>query len=336
VTAYTIVGGGAIGGTLAFHLTEAGHEIVVVDNDIDHVEAIRSNGLTLRGSDLPDRVARMRAVTPAELGSIGRLDKVLLAVKSQATSSAVDMIAPRLSDAGYVASVQNGLNERAIAARVGTEHTIAAFVNLAADVIKPGVIGAGGPGALVFGELDGSPSARIDELVADLAAWGPARASANVEGFLWSKMGYGAMLVATSLADAPMAELIDRHRGLMHCLVREVFAVAAAEGVVLERFDGFDPSGYSADAEVSEANEATDRLVAFMHTLAKKRSGIWRDVVVRRRPTEVPDQFAPVLQLAKEHQVPTPTVCGLLESLRRLEADEVQMGEELLYELELQ
>jgi 2-dehydropantoate 2-reductase len=334
VTAYTVVGAGAIGGTLAFHLTEAGHEVVVVDADSEHVEAIRNAGLTLRGSGQPDRVARMRAITPAEIGEIGCPDRVLLAVKSQATAAALDMIAPSLGDDGCVVSVQNGLNGRAIAAWVGRERTIAAFVNFAADVLGPGVVGAGGPGALVFGELDGTPSARVDALVADLQAWGPAQASTNVEGFLWSKMGYGTMLVASSLADAPMADLVDRHRRVMHQAVREVFAVAAVGGVTLEAFDAFDPAGYTGAADERRADEATDRLVAWLHTLDKKRSGIWRDIVVRRRPTEVPHQYAPVLERAREYGVPVPTVSGVLESIRRLEAGEVAMGEGLLKELD--
>ncbi|GAB2682408.1 ketopantoate reductase family protein [Kribbella swartbergensis] len=334
MTAYTVVGAGAIGGTLAFHLTAAGHEVVVVDADSEHVEAIRHHGLTLRGAGQPDRTARMRAVTPAEIGDLGRLDAVLLAVKSQATAAAVDLIAPSLSGDGCVVSLQNGLNERTIATRVGPERTIGAFVNFAADVLGPGVIGVGGPGALVIGELDGTASARVDALAADLQAWGPARASTNVEGFLWSKMGYGTMLVATSLADAPMADLVDRHRRVMHRAVREVFAVAAAGGVTLEAFDAFDPAGYTGTADQRRADEATDRLVAWLHTLDKKRSGIWRDIVVRRRPTEVPHQYAPVLARAREYGVPVPTLSGVLENIRRLEAGEVAMGEELLTELD--
>lgn len=334
MTAYTVVGAGAIGGTLAFHLTEAGHEVVVVDADGAHVEAIRRDGLTLRDAGRPDRVARMRAVTPAEIGAVGRPERVLLAVKSQATAAALDLVAPSLGDDGCVVSVQNGLNASAIAKWVGRERTIAGFVNFAADVIGPGIIGAGGPGALVLGELDGTPSARVEALVKDLEAWGPAQASTNVEGFLWSKMGYGTMLVASSLADAPMADLIDRHRRVMHRAVREVFAVAAAGDITLEAFDAFDPAGYTGAADERRADDATDRLVAWLHTLDKKRSGIWRDIVVRRRPTEVPYQYAPVLERAREYGVPVPTVSRVLESIRRLEAGEVVMGEELLKELD--
>jgi 2-dehydropantoate 2-reductase len=331
-TAYTVVGAGAIGGTLALHLAQAGHEVLVVDADAEHVLAVRSAGLIVRAPHRPDRVARVDAVTPAQLPRRGPLGKVVLAVKSQATAAAADLIAPLLADDGYVVSVQNGLNGHTVAARVGAHRTLVAFVNFAADVIAPGVIGAGGPGALVVGELDGSPSARVDALVADLAAWGPARSSTNVEGYLWSKLGYAAMLVASALADAPMAELVDRHRAVMHRAVRDVFAVAAAEGVVLEPFDAFDPAAYTCGDE-ARADRATDALVAWLHTLDKKRSGIWRDIAVRRRPTEVPAQFGPVLERAGAHGVELAVLPELVAAIARLEAGEVAMGERLLHEL---
>ena len=125
-------------------------------------------------------------------------------------------------------------------------------MNLFADVIGPGEIRDGGSGALVVGELDGRDSRRVREVVDDLQAWGPARATGNVSGYLWSKLGFGAMLVATALADAPMAELIDRHRPVMHALVAEVYAVAAAEGVALEPFDAFDPLPYAGDDDAAK------------------------------------------------------------------------------------
>ena len=66
-----------------------------------------------------------------------RLERVLLAVKAQATGPALEWIAPRLADDGFVVSLQNGLNEDEIAHRIGRDRTVGAFVNLFADVIGP-------------------------------------------------------------------------------------------------------------------------------------------------------------------------------------------------------
>ena len=168
---YTVVGAGAIGGTLAHHLARAGHPVTVVDADQEHIRAIAVDGITLVRGDTLSSVPVQSAVTPQEgPDSVGR---VLLAVKAQATDRALDWVVPRLSPGGFVVSLQNGLNEDAIAARVGAERTVGAFVNLFADVIGPGQIRDGGLGALVVGEMDGSTSARVRSVVEDLQAWGP-------------------------------------------------------------------------------------------------------------------------------------------------------------------
>ncbi len=316
---YVIVGAGAIGGTLGHHLARAGHPVTVVDADPEHVRRIEADGLVVvRGAERS--AARVeRALSPDPDEQALRLERVLLAVKAQATGSALEWIAPRLAEDGFVVSLQNGLNEDEIARRIGRDRTVGAFVNLFADVIGPGEIRDGGQGALVVGELDGRDSRRVREVVADLQAWGPARATGNVSGYLWSKLGFGAMLVATALADAPMAELIDRHRAVMHALVAEIYAVAAAEGVTLEPFDAFDPRPYAGDDDVAK-ERATDALVAWLRTQAKDRSGIWRDIAVRRRPTEVPTHYRPVLAAAARHGIPVPGLERLVAQIGELES----------------
>ena len=316
---YVIVGAGAIGGTLGHHLARAGHPVTVVDADPEHVRRIDADGLVVvRGAERhAARVAR--ALTPDPDEQALRMERVLLAVKAQATGAALEWIAPRLAEDGFVVSLQNGLNEDEIARRIGRDRTVGAFVNLFADVIGPGEIRDGGLGALVVGELDGRDSRRVREVVEDLQAWGPARATGNVAGYLWSKLGFGAMLVATALADAPMAELIDRHRAVMHALVAEIYAVAAAEGVTLEPFDAFDPLPY-AGADEGAKDVATDALVAWLGTQAKDRSGIWRDIAVRRRPTEVPTHYRPVLAAAARHDIPVPGLERLVAQIGELES----------------
>jgi 2-dehydropantoate 2-reductase len=328
---YTVVGAGAIGGTLAAHLHAQGVPVQLVDADARHVAAIRKNGL---------RIKTPSGVMVADVPVYGlddapdHLDRVLLAVKAQATDSAAAWIAPRLGDDGYVASMQNGLNEATIAAHVGADRTVIAFVDLFADVIEPGVINDGGSGAMALGEYSGGTSDRVRQLAHDLRHWGTPTVTANVAGFLWAKLGFGAMLTATALADADMSELIDRHRAAMNELAAEVFDVAAAEGISLEGFDAFNPTSYIRGADPVRNSEATDDLVKWLSTQTKTRSGIWRDIAVRKRPTEVPTQYGPVIAMAEKHGLTLPLIEELVSAIRQLEAGAISMDEEHLFALD--
>src|SRR5262249_42646034 len=155
------------------------------------------------------------------------------------------------------------------------------------------VIHDGGLGALVLGELDGSLSPRVRRLADDLAHWGTAVVSGNVQGFLWSKLAYLAMLTASALSNEEMADSVGRSGRFMSGLAREVCAVAVALGMTLERFDAFDGPAYAPSVSESVSEAATVELGAWMATLGKRHSGIWRDIVVRKRRAEVPTNYAP-------------------------------------------
>ena len=329
MTKYTVVGAGAIGGTLAVHLHRAGADVQIVDADEAHVRAIAERGLRVEqpGGAIE---ARIPVMTPENAPE--KLDAVLLAVKAQATDAVAAWIAPRLADDGWVASLQNGLNEPVIARHVGADRTVAAFVDLFADVIEPGVVRDGGAGDIALGEYSGGDSTRVRRLAQDLSEWGTPIVSGNIPGFLWSKLGFGAMLVASALVDDDMGDLIDRHRIGMHALTREVLQVARAEQIALEAFDAFTPHDYlGTDVD---ANRATDALVAWLATQSKKRSGIWRDIAVRGRKTEVPAQYAAVFAAAERHEIATPTLRWLVTQIERLETHQIAMDESLLHELD--
>ena len=328
---YIVVGAGAIGGTLAVRMAEIGVPVTVVDTDAEHVDAIRLEGLTLVTASGPV-VARMPAHTLADAPA--RLGPVILAVKSQATEAAMRWIAPRLDDDGYVVSMQNGLNEATIAGHVGPDKTVAAFVDLFADVVAPGVIQDGGPGAMTLGEYSRANGERVARLASDLRGWGTPVVSDNVEGFLWSKLGFGAMLSATALADDDMGALIDRHRGIMLALTREVFDVARHLGVDLEDFDAFRPLDFVRGADPARTRVAFDDLVAWLATQPKKRLGIWRDLAVRGRDTEVAAHYAPVFEHGDRFGVSLPMLRALVDRIGRLERKEATMSEELLATLD--
>jgi len=211
---------------------------------------------------------------------------------------------------------------------------VGAFVDLFADVTAPGVIRDGGMGGIAIGELGNAVSERVHEVVADLQAWGPAVATENISGYLWSKLGFGAMLAATALADDTMANLLDRHRESTHALAGEVFVVASALGIRLEPFDAFAPDAYIPPVDPMVVNAATDRLVEWLRTQSKDRSGIWRDIVVRHRPTEVPAHYTPLLEVADANAVPVPVLRALLVELAAVEQVPTSMGEDRLAALD--
>ena len=268
----TIVGSGAIGGTLGAHMIRAGHDITLCDADEAHVAAIREHGLIIEGP-VDEFAVAARAITPVELPD--RLEHAIVAVKSLHTRAAADLLRSRLAPDGYVLTVQNGLTARTLIDALGRDRVISSFVNFGADVMAPGRIMQGNVGTFRVGELDGGV---ITPRVLDLAEALPyARPTDNVLGFLWGKEAYGAMLWAGAVSDLTIVEHLEdpRYRPVMIAVAREVLAQAP---VRVEGFDGFDPD----DLEGS-----LGRLADFNRNSAKKYSGIYRDLVVRKRKTEI-------------------------------------------------
>jgi 2-dehydropantoate 2-reductase len=314
-----IWGAGAIGGTVGAYLQRAGAPVHFIDRAADHVAAMNRDGLRITGPIAEFRI-EAAASTPSDLE--GRFDTVFLCTKAPDTPIAVATLAPFLGEAGCVVSLQNGLNEQVIAARVGAQRTIGAFINFGADYISPGVVHYAGRGAVVIGELDGRTTPRIETIHRLLTAFDErAVVTANIWGFLWSKLAYGALLFATALTNESIADCLasPRHRGLLIALAREVEGVAAASGVKLESFDGFDPAAFLPRASEAAANASLDALVAFNRRSAKTHSGIWRDLAVRKRKTEVEAQLGPVAAAAAAQKIATPLTVRLIELIHDIE-----------------
>ncbi len=108
-----------------------------------------------------------------------------------------------------------------------------AFINFGADMLEPGVVHFGGRGAVVVGELDGRRTQRLAREHRALHALRAGRNHTdNIWGYLWGKMGYGALLFAGALTPASIVDVLDSRdaRPVLTALAREVMAVAAAEG----------------------------------------------------------------------------------------------------------
>jgi 2-dehydropantoate 2-reductase len=329
-----VVGAGAIGGTVGAYLVRAGHDVTFVDVVPEHIAAIRDRGLRIEGP-IDAFTVRAPAYGPAEVP--GRFGTVFLCVKAHATESAARDLRPFLADDGVVVSLQNGLNERVIADVVGAERTMGCFVNFGADYRGPGVVHYGGRGAFVLGELDGRDTPRLRAVHAAIRDFEPGVVTTpNIFGYLWSKLAVGSMIFATALTDDGIADCYARpeHRALFADVAREVLAVALAQGVVPEAFDGFDPSAFLPGAVPDEAERSLDAMVAFNRRSAKTHSGVWRDLAVRKRKTEGEAQLGPIVHAAAAAGRSAPLVARILEFVREVEDGDRARGRANLDELE--
>ncbi|BBK40427.1 2-dehydropantoate 2-reductase [Allostella vacuolata] len=327
-----IWGSGAIGGTIGAHLARAGHPVLFVDQMEAHVDAIARDGLTLTGP-ISAFTVQAPAATPAAV--VGRYDLVLLAVKAQDTAEAVEAIRPHLADDGAIVSIQNGLNEPVIAGIVGRERTIGAFVNFGADWIKPGEIMYGGRGPVVVGEIDGAFTPRITAIHQLLQDFEPeAVLTDNIFGYLWGKLAFSGILISSALTNETLGDFFGSQpmRPLVIAVVREILAVARAEGIWPMGFQGFEPDAF-AEYDMAAIGRSMDALVESRRHSAKLHTGFWRDLAVRKRKSEVENQLAPIQAAARRHGLATPIVDRLRSLIEDIESGRRPLGMALAEEL---
>ena len=328
-----IWGAGAIGGTVGAFLKRAGHDITFVDIVPEHVAAIRGPGLRITGP-VDQFSVTAPAFTPDQVD--GTWTKIILAVKAHHTVDATHALTPHLAQDGYVVSFQNGLNETLIQSIIGRDRTMGAFVNYSTDWMAPGEIMFGSRGAVVLGEVTGRMTPRLAELHKLILDFEPgAITTDSIWGYLWGKLGYGAMLFAQALGQQGIADCLARPELLpvWRALGREAVEVALAEGVEPKGFNGFDPIAFMRNAAPAAARACIEKMVAFNRPSAKTHSGVWRDLAIRKRRTEVDVQIAPIAEIGARHHIACPTTTKLVEMIHEVEQGSRAMTDDNLLEL---
>jgi 2-dehydropantoate 2-reductase len=330
----TVYGAGAIGGIVGVGMAQAGEEVLFVDKVVEHVAAMNRSGLRISGSR--SLTVPARAVLAEELK--GPLGLVFLAVKSQDTEAALDTIAPLAGPDTVVVSLQNGMNPPRIAERLGAGRVVGAFVSFPADWQGPGHIEQGGFGNIWIGEMDSRITERLTRIQKFLSHSVNAHITGNVAGYLWSKQIDCSLLFAQAVGDQTFADTFGnaRYQPALVALVGEGVGAALAAGVKLESFGAFEPLKLRPRnaAEETEARAVLDRFAEQTRTQIKVRSGPWRDLAVRKRPTEVDHMVGWVIGEGRRRGIAMPLNEQLVQQVKELEQGSRSRGLDNLDELE--
>jgi len=230
-----VMGSGGVGGYFGAKLARAGEAVTFVARGA-HLDAIRAHGLRVKSSAEGEFVVRAPATD--DPGEAGPADLVLFCVKSYDTETSARALAPAVGARTAILSLQNGVdNEEKIGAIVGPGHILGGVAYVFAAIESPGVIVHALGGRIVFGELDGSESARAQRIREVLDRAGIAvELSTQIQRVLWEKFIWIVALSGlTALTRCPVGVVrsVPETRTMFRLILDELVALAKGTGIEL-------------------------------------------------------------------------------------------------------
>ena len=286
-----VIGAGGVGGGFGAALAKAGADVTFVARGA-HLAAIKSAGLRIEGGRGETHLVPTQATDDPK--AVGPVDYVLFCVKLWDVESAGEHIKPLVGPNTAVIPLQNGIDapERLIPI-LGKQAVMGGVAQISASIVAPGVVRQVGTFMrLLFGELDGSPSARGEALYAMCKKAGfDATLSDQIVTELWMKF----ILLATNasvvaVARQPIGKLRDDPdiRPVIVAAVNEVHAVARAKGIALPA-------------------DAVDKVLEFIgHAPPAMKASMALDLE-RGNRMELPWLSGKVVELGRDLGVATPT-----------------------------
>ncbi len=299
------VGAGAVGGYLGGHFARLGHDITLIDAWPAHVEAIRAHGLKLSGLEESQNVTvsvpALHISDVQQLSREGPVDIAFISVKSYDTLWATHMIAPYLAPGGFCASLQNCINEPAIASVVGWGRTLGVIAGTySGELLAPGevmrTVPLGGTQRIVYavGEPHGRITDRVTLIRDMIAEVDSVHATTNLWGERWSKLCVNVMRNGVSAASGLSGNECDRDERMRRLSIRlggEAVRIGQALGYALEPIQKIDPAVLAAAeaGEMAALERAETQILATLaagQRSAKQRPSMGQDIM-KGRKTEI-------------------------------------------------
>lgn len=346
-----VMGTGAVGGYAGAHMARAGEDITFIDPWPEHVERMRSHGLTISHiRDVEPFTTKVRALHLTDAQQLAKekpIDIAFVCMKSYDTEWATTLIAQYLSPNGFVVSLQNCMNEETIAGVVGWGRTVGCIASsITVDLCEPGHVrrAAGKSGAkhTVFrtGEVHGRVTDRVQEICRLVSLSDSAMVTENLWGERWSKLVTNVMGNGLSACTGMLTKDMMRDDAIRHFSARlgsEAIRVGQALGYALEEIYHLDPELIARAGEGDgEARRAFDehRLAEASKGGGEHRPSMGQDMVKGRR-TEIQFLNGMVAQKGEAIGIATPANKVLTDIVVRVERGELKPDPKHIRDLRL-
>ena len=317
-----IIGAGGIGAIVGGMVARAGHDVTLVDQWPEHVEAMKKDGLRITG-EMGEHIVPVKALHIHELQGVDEpFDMVFVAVKSYDTDWATMLMLPHLRPDGVTVDFQNGINDERVAAIAGRERTLGCVIAIGAAVYDPGVALCTNvePVAFKVGELDGSETARVAEVARIMDDVGPSKTTTNLWGERWAKLAGNCMAnPLTALAGYTYVEALQRPetRRIETQVAAECIRVARAAGHDFDAVFGIPPDQILDAAEGRNIEEVEVGMLALAGRLGGSARASFLQDVIKGRRTEIEYLNGFVSEQGRRLGVPTPFNDAVIGAVKR-------------------
>ena len=336
-----VVGCGGIGGVVAAHLVDQGHDVTALTTNGPIADAINARGFQVLGEGSPGTV-RGSAVRALD-EKTGPFDVVLLATQPTQVEDAARSVASHLAADGVMVCFQNGLCEERVASIVGAPRVVGGVVAWGASMIDPGVYERTSSGGFVLGRLEGgAPEEKVEAVARLLEAIGPTAVTSNLAGVRWSKLAINCAVSSIGTVGGDRLGALLRHRFVRRLaleVMTEATLVARASNVRLEKVAGTLDLDWIALDDTDRAASGSPSLVA-KHALLLAVGARYRRLrssmlaaIERGRPPAVEFLNGEIVTRGERLGVATPVNSALRETILAIAGKRVTPSLELARKL---
>ncbi|MGB7309995.1 MAG: 2-dehydropantoate 2-reductase [Candidatus Acidiferrales bacterium] len=284
-----VVGAGAVGGYFGGRLAQAGRDVTFLVR-AQRAEEMKAKGLRIT-SPYGDLTLHPKTITTGQIAA--PYDVILLSVKSYSLSSAMNDFAAAVGPETMIYPVLNGMRHiDLLAERFGKQAVLGGVCMVATEVDAEGRIRQlTNFQSLVYGELDGSVTPRLQKLDETLRGAGfDAAISTDILRDMWQKW----VMLATL--------------GALTCLFRgnigEIASVAG--GADLSRMALGECASIAAAHGYPQSSAFLEDLTAKLTTKdSKLTSSMYRDLI-KGAPVEADTILGDLLERGRKHGMATP------------------------------
>ncbi|HHZ01489.1 MAG TPA: ketopantoate reductase family protein [Tissierellia bacterium] len=333
-----IYGCGAMGTVLGAYLNKNGLEVTLIDNYVDHVNALNEKGARIIGC--ADLTVPVKAITPDQME--GKYDLIFLFTKQTANAEALPHIKQFLNDDSIVCTLQNGVPEYSVEEYIGGNRTVGGTVLWGATFISPGVSEVTQDvtsGDILFdiGEIRGGITERIKKVAQVLEYMGPVTIVENLMGARWSKLLLNSCMSGMSAAMGSIfGDILDNPKAsaCLSYIASDIINVCEKAKVDLEGVMGMEMVDFGKVDTKEDFEKSQNCFRKFYADKLTAKASMLQDLE-KGKKTEVEMINGFVVDQGKKYGVPTPYNDIVVKIIKGIENKELPLSMDNLKFFEL-